>query len=161
MGQPSSSLDRFLRNRAPAYIGLGGTKMSVAVNGTLGVILTLIGSLQQFVGVLVLTDGDAVPDTGLQAMPSAVSDVLIVGVGNVARGTFLDSHLSRQDGASLSQVARRLGGHYHDGNLKNVPGELLRQLTRCKAIGRFGLGVDNIDIKAAAELAAIKAILIP
>jgi D-3-phosphoglycerate dehydrogenase / 2-oxoglutarate reductase len=29
---------------------------------------------------------------------------------------------------------------------------LLRQLTRCKAIGRFGLGVDNIDIKAAAEL---------
>jgi D-3-phosphoglycerate dehydrogenase len=28
----------------------------------------------------------------------------------------------------------------------------LRQLTRCKAIGRFGLGVDNIDIAAAAEL---------
>jgi D-3-phosphoglycerate dehydrogenase len=33
-----------------------------------------------------------------------------------------------------------------------LPGELLRALTRCKAIGRFGLGVDNIDIKAAAEL---------
>ena len=33
-----------------------------------------------------------------------------------------------------------------------LPGELLRQLTRCKAIGRFGLGVDNIDIPAAAEL---------
>jgi Ca-activated chloride channel family protein len=78
---------------------------------------------------LVLTDGDTVPDTGLQPMPSAVSDVLFVGVGNVARGTFLDGHLSRQDGASLSQVARRLGGHYHDGNLKNVPGELLRHLT--------------------------------
>src|ERR1700758_1531024 len=30
--------------------------------------------------------------------------------------------------------------------------DLLRQLTRCKAIGRFGLGVDNIDISAAAEL---------
>jgi D-3-phosphoglycerate dehydrogenase len=36
-----------------------------------------------------------------------------------------------------------------------LPGELLRQLTRCKAIGRFGLGVDNIDIKAAAELGII------
>jgi len=81
------------------------------------------------VTLLVLTDGDAVPDTGLQPMPSAVSDVLFVGVGNVARGTFLDGHLSRQDSASLSQVARRLGGHYHDGNLKNVPGELLRHLT--------------------------------
>src|SRR6202163_2704678 len=33
-----------------------------------------------------------------------------------------------------------------------LPGELLRQLTRCKAIGRFGLGVDNIDLPAAKEL---------
>ena len=33
-----------------------------------------------------------------------------------------------------------------------LPGDLLRQLTHCKAIGRFGLGVDNIDIPAAAEL---------
>ncbi len=29
--------------------------------------------------------------------------------------------------------------------------DLLRQLTRCKAIGRFGLGVDNIDLPAAKE----------
>ena len=33
-----------------------------------------------------------------------------------------------------------------------LPGELLRQLKRCKVIGRFGLGVDNIDIPAAASL---------
>jgi len=33
-----------------------------------------------------------------------------------------------------------------------LPGELLRQLRRCKAIGRFGLGVDNIDIAAAAKI---------
>jgi D-3-phosphoglycerate dehydrogenase len=33
-----------------------------------------------------------------------------------------------------------------------LPGDLLRQLRRCKAIGRFGLGVDNIDIPAAAAL---------
>ncbi len=33
-----------------------------------------------------------------------------------------------------------------------LPGELLRQLRRCKVIGRFGLGVDNIDIKTAAAL---------
>jgi D-3-phosphoglycerate dehydrogenase len=32
-----------------------------------------------------------------------------------------------------------------------LPGELLRQLTRCKVIGRFGLGVDNIDLPAAQE----------
>jgi D-3-phosphoglycerate dehydrogenase / 2-oxoglutarate reductase len=33
-----------------------------------------------------------------------------------------------------------------------LPAELLRQLRRCKVIGRFGLGVDNIDIKAARDL---------
>src|SRR6201981_2531696 len=33
-----------------------------------------------------------------------------------------------------------------------LPGELLRQLTRCKAIGRFGLGVDNIDLPGAKAL---------
>jgi D-3-phosphoglycerate dehydrogenase len=33
-----------------------------------------------------------------------------------------------------------------------LTGELLRQLKRCKAIGRFGLGVDNIDLPAAKEL---------
>src|ERR1700692_1703423 len=32
-----------------------------------------------------------------------------------------------------------------------LPGERLRKLTRCKAIGRFGLGVDNIDLPAAKE----------
>jgi D-3-phosphoglycerate dehydrogenase / 2-oxoglutarate reductase len=32
-----------------------------------------------------------------------------------------------------------------------LPAELLRALTRCKAIGRFGLGVDNIDVAAAAQ----------
>ncbi len=30
-----------------------------------------------------------------------------------------------------------------------LPGDLLRRLAKCKAIGRFGLGVDNIDLAAA------------
>jgi D-3-phosphoglycerate dehydrogenase / 2-oxoglutarate reductase len=33
-----------------------------------------------------------------------------------------------------------------------LSGELLKEFTRCKVIGRFGLGVDNIDIAAAARL---------
>jgi len=36
-----------------------------------------------------------------------------------------------------------------------LTGELLRQLRRCQAIGRFGLGVDNIDTKTAAELGIV------
>lgn len=33
-----------------------------------------------------------------------------------------------------------------------LPGDLLKEFKRCKVIGRFGLGVDNIDIPAAAQL---------
>src|SRR5688572_7302572 len=33
-----------------------------------------------------------------------------------------------------------------------LPGELLKELKRCRAIGRFGLGVDNIDLPAAKQL---------
>src|SRR5271167_2675870 len=33
-----------------------------------------------------------------------------------------------------------------------LAGDLLRQFKKCKAIGRFGLGVDNIDLPAAKEL---------
>jgi Ca-activated chloride channel family protein len=80
------------------------------------------------VTLVVLTDGDNVPDAGLERLPSSVADVLIVGVGNAGRGTYIDGHLSRQDSASLSQLARRLGGHYHDGNHKQVPSALLRNL---------------------------------
>ncbi|HXJ60964.1 MAG TPA: vWA domain-containing protein [Verrucomicrobiae bacterium] len=79
--------------------------------------------------VLVLTDGDTVPDQGLNPMPSAVSEVIIAGVGDAARGVYIDGHLSRQDSATLSQVARRLGGRYHNGNTKHIPSEWLLRLT--------------------------------
>lgn len=36
-----------------------------------------------------------------------------------------------------------------------LPRGLLRQFKRCKVIGRFGLGVDNIDIQTAAELGIV------
>src|SRR5262249_48512209 len=32
-----------------------------------------------------------------------------------------------------------------------LSGDILRQLERCKVIGRFGLGVDNIDLAAAKQ----------
>ena len=78
---------------------------------------------------LVLTDGDTVPASGLKPMPSSVVDLLIVGVGNASRGTFIDGHQSRQDNAQLTQLARRLGGQFHDGNSKQIPSGMLRHLT--------------------------------
>lgn len=55
--------------------------------------------------------------------------------------------------ADILQVARDADGVLV--TYAKLPGELLRQLRRCKVIGRFGLGVDNIDVKAAAALSIV------
>ena len=78
--------------------------------------------------LLVISDGGSMPPTGLDPMPSSVSEVIIAGVGDPGRGTFIDGHLSRQDSAGLSQIARRLGGKYFDCNIRHVPSEALRLL---------------------------------
>ena len=78
--------------------------------------------------LLIISDGDSMAPTGLKPMPSAVSDVIVAGVGDSARGTFIDGHLSRQDAANLSQLARRIGGKYFDCNVRHIPTDALRKL---------------------------------
>lgn len=78
--------------------------------------------------LLVISDGDSVPPTGLNLMPSAVSEVIFAGVGDPGHGTFIDGHLSRQDTANLSQLARRLGGKFLDCNSRQIPSDALRKL---------------------------------
>ena len=78
--------------------------------------------------LLILSDGGSMASTGLKPLPSAVGDVIVAGVGDSSRGTFIDGHLSRQDSASLSQLARRLGGRYYDANVRHIPTDALRRL---------------------------------
>jgi len=79
--------------------------------------------------LLVISDGDSVPPSGLKPMPSSVSSVIFAGVGDPGRGTFIDGHLSRQDSGNLAQLARRLGGKYFDSNTRQLPSDALRALT--------------------------------
>lgn len=109
---------------------------------------------------LVLTDGDTVPASGLNPMPSAVADFLIVGLGSATRGTFLDSHQSRQDSAELTQVARRLGGNYFDGNAKQIPSGLLRHLTAPDTRSdKFQVSLRTLAIGVLAVCAAVLCLL--
>lgn len=78
--------------------------------------------------LLVISDGDSVPPTGLHAMPSAVAEVIFAGIGDPGRGTFIDGHTSRQDTSNLSQLARRLGGKFYDCNTRQLPSSVLRNL---------------------------------
>jgi Ca-activated chloride channel family protein len=79
--------------------------------------------------LVLVSDGDTVPATGMPKLPAAVKHVLVVGVGDAHAGKFIDGHQSRQDASTLRQVATRLGGAYHNGNEKHLPTDLLRQVT--------------------------------
>jgi Ca-activated chloride channel family protein len=80
--------------------------------------------------LLILTDGDTVPASGMPKMPAAVSHVVVVGVGDPRAGSFIDGRQSRQDASALRQIAVRLGGTYHNGNEKQIPTDLLNTVTQ-------------------------------
>jgi Ca-activated chloride channel family protein len=85
--------------------------------------------------VILVSDGDTVPATGMPKMPASVAHVLIVGIGDPRTGKFIDGRQSRQDASTLRQVAARLSGTYHNGNEKHLSTELLRQLTESSTAG--------------------------
>lgn len=78
--------------------------------------------------LLLLSDGDTVPPTGMPVLPPSVGGVLVLGVGDTGKGTFINGHNSRQDAATLRQIATRLRGTYHDANAKLVPTATLDRL---------------------------------
>ncbi len=79
--------------------------------------------------LLMLTDGDTVPATGMPKLPASVRDFLVVGVGDPNSGTFIDGHQSRQDVNTLRQMANRLRGTYHNGNQKHLTSQIVEQFT--------------------------------
>ena len=79
--------------------------------------------------LILLSDGDTVPATGMPRIPASVSDVLIVGVGDPVTGKFIDGRQSRQDVSTLRQMAVRLRGTFHNGNEKHLSSSLLAELT--------------------------------
>ena len=78
--------------------------------------------------LLLVSDGDTVPSTGMPKMPKSIGGVLVLGVGDPTKGSFIDGRQSRQDTGALRQIASRLGGEYHDGNVKHVPTDMLARL---------------------------------
>lgn len=89
--------------------------------------------------VVLVTDGDTVPATGMPTMPASVSDVLVVGVGDPVAGSFINGKHSKQDVSTLRQIAIRLKGYYHNGNENHLPSELLRRLTLASEGSNSGL----------------------
>lgn len=79
--------------------------------------------------LVIISDGDASPPTASYNLPASIADVLVLGVGDVTKTTLVAGHPSRQDAASLRQVAAKLRGVYLDVNRRHVPSSLLRELS--------------------------------
>jgi Ca-activated chloride channel family protein len=110
--------------------------------------------------LLVLSDGDAVPDTGLPELPRSIAQVLILGVGNARSGQNIDGHLSRQDASTLRQLATRMRGAYHDVNEKHLPSQQLAALSAALPMrDETGRGRRELALAAVAVGAAILALL--
>ena len=82
--------------------------------------------------IILLSDGDTVPATGMPKMPASVANVLVVGVGDPVTGKFINGQQSRQDSSTLRQIAARLGGVYHNGNENHLSTAVIKQLTATK-----------------------------
>jgi Ca-activated chloride channel family protein len=89
--------------------------------------------------LVLISDGDTVPATGMPAMPVSVHGALVVGVGDPLTGRFIDGRQSRQDATTLRQIAVRLGGEYHDGNRHHLPTDMVRAF----AAGAAGTDTDK------------------
>lgn len=79
--------------------------------------------------LLLVSDGDTVSSTGMPTPPPAIAEVMVLGLGDATTGKFIDDHNSRQDVSTLRQVAARLGGSYHNANDRNVPSDMISELS--------------------------------
>jgi Ca-activated chloride channel homolog len=109
--------------------------------------------------LIIASDGDTVPDNGMSAMPPAVSKVLLLGLGS-HQGEFLDGHQSRQDGAALRSIARRLGGEYHDVNIRHLPDQAIKSLSEAvPLVLKQQLGLRELAIALAVVASGLLALL--
>ena len=75
--------------------------------------------------LVIVSDGDTVPATGMPTLPPSIGGTLVVGVGDNLAGKFIAGHQSKQDESALRQTAIRLGGEFHNGNKRHVPSDVL------------------------------------
>jgi Ca-activated chloride channel family protein len=79
--------------------------------------------------LIIVTDGDTVPASGMPKLPASISRTLVVGVGDPISGKFIDGRQSRQDTSTLRQVATRIGGEFHNGNEQHISTAAIQRLT--------------------------------
>ncbi len=134
----------------------GSTDLGAAINAAVKVVA---GLPEQTVRLVIFTDGDTVPLQPILPRPKSVRDVLVLGVGDPRKGTFIAGHQSRQDAQVLADVARALRGAYHDVNEKHLPTDALGDLVRRTPPPKTGLDLAGMAVLAMLMGASVLALL--
>lgn len=135
----------------------GKTDLGSAVNAALDLVARFPkGSTR----VVVFTDGDSVSMAAIRSRPEAVRDVMVLGVGNPDKGTFIDGHQSRQEVDTLQRLAAALKGTYQDVNSKHLATRALGDLVVLLAPAHRGLTLAQAAVLAMV-LGALVLALIP
>ncbi|MEM6472453.1 MAG: vWA domain-containing protein [Planctomycetota bacterium] len=111
--------------------------------------------------LLVVSDGDSNDKAPIRAIPKAISDSLVVGVGQTCQSTSIAGHASRQETESLRQLADQLRGSYFDANLRHLPSELLDRLSIIQPRIADGIGLRDAAIVAIVFGASLLGMLLP
>ena len=135
---------------------VGQTDLGTAVNATLELVADFPkGSTR----MIILSDGDSVPLAPIQPRPASVKELLVLGIGNPHKGTFIDGHQSRQEADTLQRVATSLLGVYHDVNEKHLDTAALGDLVVPLALPHQGLTLAQWAVLAMALGALIHALI--
>jgi Ca-activated chloride channel family protein len=135
---------------------LGQTDLGKAVNATLEILPSFPkGSTR----LIIFTDGDSVNLVPITPRPDSVREVLVLGVGNPHKGTYIDGHQSRQEPETLQRLANSLGGTYEDVNTKHLATTALGDLVVPLAMPTSSLSLAQWAVLALVLGAVINALI--
>lgn len=135
---------------------VGQTDLGTAINRTLEIVADFPkGSTR----MIILTDGDSVPLAAINPRPASIRELLVLGVGNPLKGSYIDGHQSRQEADTLQRVATSLAAVYHDVNEKHLDTTALGDLVVPLALPHKGLTLAQWAVLAMVLGAVINALI--
>ena len=134
----------------------GSTDLGTAVSAAVKHVAAMP---ERSVRLVIFTDGDTTPLQPIPPRPASVAQVLVLGVGNPRKGSFIDGHQSRQDPDVLRSLAGALRGEYLDINEKHLPTPKLGDLVVVTPPPHRGLTLEEWALLAMAVGAAVLALL--
>ena len=111
--------------------------------------------------LVVVSDGDTSAGRDPISRPDSIADAIVIGVGDPYRPTIINGHASRQDAPSLRQLAARLGGMYHNGNVKHLPSAVLDGLSVTSPRASEAVSLRDAALVAAGAGSSVLALLGP